>query len=142
MPSPAAPASSSSKAGIAVGGIIIGIVVLVVLGAALWFWLRRREAAPDSERLLPDVEFANLAPAREEDVPKPMSVWSQAEVSEFLEKSGFQQYIDVFKPINGATLSTLTDADMQELGMKLGVHRRALARLIELNIGTQPTQAV
>jgi hypothetical protein len=142
MPSPAAPASSSSKAGIAVGGIIIGIVVLVVLGAALWFWLRRREAAPDSERLLADVEFAELAPAREEEVNKPMSVWSQAEVAAFLEKSGFQQYVDVFKPINGATLSTLTDADMQELGMKLGVHRRALARLIELNIGTQPTQAV
>jgi len=139
VPSPAAPTSSSSKAGIAVG---VGIVVLVVLGVALWFWLRRREAVPDSERLLPDVEFANLAPAREEDVHKTMSVWSQAEVAEFLEKSGFQQYVDVFKPINGATLSTLTDADMQELGMKLGVHRRALAHLIGLNIGTQPTQAV
>ena len=73
---------------------------------------------------------------------KPMSVWSQAEVAAFLEKSGFQQYVDVFKPVNGATLSTLTDADMQELGMTLGVHRRALARLIESNIGTQPTQAV
>jgi hypothetical protein len=139
VPSSAAPASSSSKAGIAVG---VGIVVLVVLGAALWFWLRRREAVPDSERLIPDVEFANLAPAREEDMHKPMPEWSRAEVAEFLEKSGFQQYVDVFKPINGATLSTLTDADMQELGMKLGVHRRALSHLIGLNIGTQPTQAV
>ena len=73
---------------------------------------------------------------------KPMPEWSRAEVAEYLERAGFQQYGDVFKPINGATLSTLTDADMQELGMKLGVHRRTLARLIELNIGSQPTQAV
>ena len=92
--------------------------------------------------MIPDVEFANLAPAREEDVHKPMPEWSRAEVAEYLERAGFQQYVDCFKAINGATLSTLTDADMQELGMTLGVHRRALARLIESNIGTQPTQAV
>ena len=112
---------------------------MVVLGAALWIWLSGREAATDTERLLPDVELAELAPAREEEMHKPMPEWSQAEVAEFLENAGFGQYVDCFKAVNGATFSKLTDTDMQELGLKLGVHRRALAHLIGLKVGMQPT---
>ena len=53
-----------------------------------------------------------------EDVHKPMPEWSRAEVAEYLERAGFQQYVDCFKAVNGATLSSshLLDADMQELG--------------------------
>ena len=104
------------------------------------------EAATESGRLLSDIEFAELAPAREEEVQaitgKPMPEWSQAEVAEYLENAGFQQYVDGFKAVNGVMLSKLTDADMQELGMNMGVHRRALAHLIGLHSGLQPTQAV
>jgi hypothetical protein len=53
-------------------------------------------------------------------------------VGSWLLSAGLDQYVNAFKPVNGAILLTLTDADLQELGMRVAVHRRAVTQLIGL----------
>ena len=52
-------------------------------------------------------------------------------MANWLSSAGLAQYIFAFKPVNGAILLTLTDSDLQELGVNVAVHRRAVTQLIE-----------
>jgi len=64
-------------------------------------------------------------------LPASLALWSRADVTNWLSSAGLTQYIDAFKPVNGAILLTLTDSDLQELGINVAVHRRAVTQLIE-----------
>jgi hypothetical protein len=68
-------------------------------------------------------------------IPPPassVSLWSRADVGNWLLSAGLDQYINIFKPVNGAILVTLTDADLLELGVSVAVHRRAVTQLVGL----------
>ncbi len=64
--------------------------------------------------------------------PTSLSSWSRADVGNWLSNAGLYQYVDAFKPVNGAVLLTLTDADLQEPGMRVAAHRRAVTQLTGL----------
>jgi hypothetical protein len=64
-----------------------------------------------------------------------VSSWTRADVGNWLASVGLGQYIDAFKPVNGAILLSLSDTDLQELGVSVAVHRRAVAELIGRNEG-------
>ena len=55
-----------------------------------------------------------------------MAGWSREQVQVWMRANGLDAYANAFKPIAGAELVTLTDGDLQELGVNIAVHRRSI----------------
>ena len=65
-----------------------------------------------------------------------IATWTRAEVGNWLTSVGLEQYVDAFKPVSGAMLSTLSDDDLKELGVAVSVHRRAIQALYSDVVGS------
>jgi ankyrin repeat protein len=64
-----------------------------------------------------------------------MAGWSREQVQAWMRANGLDAYADAFKPIIGAALVTLTDGDLQELGVNIAVHRRSILLRIATDSG-------
>jgi ankyrin repeat protein len=104
------------------------------------------EAAAAAQQLAPKVSAAPTKQQRGTAAPaegsrtggsgtthKPsgaMAGWSREQVQAWMHANGFDAYAEAFKPIVGATLVTLTDDDLQEMDVKIAVHRRSILHTI------------
>jgi len=125
-------------------GVMMSLIFFVVIPVWSFFvcWrrvklLRTIESADFNSvlRQVQTVPSANVRPPVLQRAPITMpasvSLWSRADVATWLSSAGLQQYQEAFKPVNGAVLLTLTDTDLQELGVSVAVHRRAVLQLVE-----------
>ena len=125
-------------------GVIMSLIFLVMIPIHSFFhcWRRvkllRAIESADFTSVLRKVQIAPTANAHPPvlqpspiAVPSSVSLWSRIDVATWLSSAGLQQYQDAFKPVNGAVLLTLSDSDLQDLGVSVSVHRRAVMQLIE-----------